>query len=51
VSAKWLLAPLGILVFLVLGLGSWGISNAVRQRRAAKRYAKLLGYNSSSNPS
>ena len=51
VSAKWLLAPLGILLFLLVGLGSWGIKNAVRSRRAAKRYAELLGYNSSSNPS
>jgi hypothetical protein len=51
VSAKWLLAPLGILGALLLSLASWGIHNAVKQRRAAKRYAKLLGYNSSSNPS
>ncbi len=51
VSAKWLLAPLSFLAALVLGLTVWGLRNAVRSRRAAKRYAELLGYNSSSNPS
>ncbi len=51
VNAKWLLAPLGILGLLVLSLAGWGIRSAIKQRRAAKRYAKLLGYNSSSNPS
>jgi hypothetical protein len=51
VSAKWLLAPLAVLGALLLALAGWGIRNAVKQRRAAKRYAKLLGYNSSSNPS
>jgi hypothetical protein len=51
VSSRWLLAPLGILAALVFGLGGWGIMSLIRQRRAAKRYAKLLGYNSSSNPS
>jgi hypothetical protein len=51
VSAKWLLAPLGIFAALVFGLGGWGIRSLIKQRRAAKRYAKLLGYNSSSNPS
>jgi hypothetical protein len=51
VSAKWLLAPLGFLASLLLALSVWGIRNLVKQRRAAKRYKKLLGYNSSSNPS
>jgi len=51
VSAKWLLAPLAVVGALLLALAGWGIRNAVKQRRAAKRYAKLLGYNSSSNPS
>ena len=49
---KWLLAPLGVpRPALVLGLAAWGIRSAVKQRRAAKRYAELLGYSSSSNPS
>ena len=51
VSAKWLLAPLAFLGALAISLAGWGIRNVVKQRRAAKRYAKLLGYNSSSNPS
>jgi hypothetical protein len=51
VSAKWLLAPLCFLAALVIALTGWGIRNVIKQRRAAKRYAKLLGYNSSSNPS
>ena len=51
VSAKWLLAPLAFLGALAISLSGWGIRSVVKQRRAAKRYAKLLGYNSSSNPS
>jgi hypothetical protein len=51
VSAKWLVLPLCFLGALVLGLAAWGIRNVFKQRRAAKRYAELLGYNSSSNPS
>jgi len=44
-------AAAGVVGALLLALAGWGIRNAVKQRRAAKRYAKLLGYNSSSNPS
>src|SRR5262249_41703252 len=51
VSSKWLLAPVGIVGLLVLSLGAVGVASIVRQRRAAKRYEKLLGYSSSSNPS
>ena len=36
---------------LLIALAAWGIRSVIKQRRAAKRYAKLLGYNSSSNPS
>ena len=50
-SAKWLLAPLGIFGFLVFSLSIWGVRSLVVQRRAAKKYARLLGYSSSSNPS
>jgi len=50
-SSKWLLAPVGIFAGLVLALATWAIRSAIRQRRAAKKYAKLLGYSSSSNPS
>jgi hypothetical protein len=50
-SSKWLLAPVGLVGVLILSLGAWGVTAVVRQRRAAKRYEKLLGYNSSSNPS
>jgi hypothetical protein len=51
VDAKWLLAPLAVLGLIILSLVGWGIRSTVQQRRAAKRYAELLGYNSSSNPS
>ncbi len=51
VSAKWLFLPVCFLGALVIGLAAWGIRNVLKQRRAAKRYAELLGYNSSSNPS
>jgi hypothetical protein len=47
VSAKWLLLPLGILGFLIVSLATWGLSTIIRQRRAAKKYAKLLGYSTS----
>jgi hypothetical protein len=51
VSSKWLFAPVGIVGVIILSLAAWGLTSVVRQRRAAKRYAKLLGYSSSSNPS
>lgn len=43
VSAKWLIAPAGGLLLLLALLGGWAIRSSVRQRRAARRYAKLLG--------
>jgi hypothetical protein len=51
VDAKWLLAPLAVLGLIILSLVGWGVRSTVKHRRAAKRYAELLGYNSSSNPS
>jgi hypothetical protein len=51
VSAKWLLAPIAIVGACLLVLAGWVIRSFVKQRRAVKRYAKLLGYNSSSKPS
>lgn len=46
---KWLFAPAGFLVLLLLTLAAWGVRSVVRHRRAARRYAELLS--SSSNPS
>jgi hypothetical protein len=51
VSAKWLFVPAVFLTSLLLVLGGWGVRNVVRGRRATRRYAEALGYNSSSNPS
>jgi hypothetical protein len=51
ISAKWLFVPAMFLVALLLVLGLWGLRNVVRTRRATRRYAEALGYNSSSNPS
>ena len=42
--------PIAILGFLGLTLLVWALGGAVRHRRAAKRYARLLGYNSSFEP-
>jgi hypothetical protein len=42
-SAKWLVAPLGFFVLLLACLGVWALRSGIRQRRAARRYAKLLG--------
>jgi hypothetical protein len=50
-SARWLLAPVVFLALLAVFLISWGLSAAIRGRRAARRYADALGYSSSSNPS
>jgi hypothetical protein len=50
-SAKWLLLPVAILGLLLVTLLGWALRSAVRQRRAARRYARELGYSSSSNPS
>jgi hypothetical protein len=38
-------------VSLILGLSGWGVLSIVKQRRAVKKYERLLGYSSSSNPS
>ena len=51
VSAKWLFVPAVLLGSLLLALAAWAVRNAVRARRASRRYAEGLGYNSSSNPS
>lgn len=50
-SVKWLFVPALFLVALLAGLAAWAVRGAVRSRRAARRYAKALGYTSSSNPS
>jgi hypothetical protein len=52
-SARWLLLPVSIFGLLIVTLVAWAIRGAVQQRRAARRYARLLGYgsSSSSNPS
>jgi hypothetical protein len=42
-SAKWLLLPAGIFASLMLVLIGWSIRSAIIQRRAARRYAQLLG--------
>jgi hypothetical protein len=51
VSAKWLLVPAGILGSLLMLLAFWGVRSVILGRRATRRYAEALGYNSSSNPS
>jgi hypothetical protein len=51
ISPKFLAVPIVFLVTLLLGLAAWGVHGAVSSRRALRRYAKELGYNSSSNPS
>jgi hypothetical protein len=51
IGATWLFVPAFILVALLAGLAVWAIRGFVRGRRAARRYAKALGYSSSSNPS
>jgi hypothetical protein len=50
-SARWLMAPLVFFALLVVFLTVWGLGGTIRGRRAARRYAKALGYSSSSNPS
>ena len=50
-SPTFLLVPALFLVTLLVGLGLWGVRSVVRGRRATRRYAEALGYNSSSNPS
>ena len=50
-DAKWLFLPMALLAALLVGLVAWGLSGFVRARRASRKYADALGYNSSSNPS
>ena len=50
-SPTFLLVPALFLVTLLVGLGLWAVRSIVRGRRATRRYAEALGYNSSSNPS
>ena len=50
-SARWLMAPLVFFGVLIVFLGTWGLGRTIRGRRDARRYAKALGYSSSSNPS
>jgi hypothetical protein len=50
-SAKWIFVPGAFLGGLLLLLLLWAVQSAVRGRRANRRYAEALGYNSSSNPS
>src|SRR5262249_56521570 len=50
-SPTFLLVPALFLVTLLVGLGLWAVRSVVRGRRATRRYAEALGYNSSSNPS
>ena len=50
-SARWLMAPLIFFGLLIAFLLVWGLGGAIRNRRAARRYARALGYSSSSNPS
>ena len=51
VSAKWLFVPAVFLASLLLVLVLSAVRAVVRARRASRRYAEALGYNSSSNPS
>jgi hypothetical protein len=51
ISARWLFLPGVFLGGLLLVLVAAGLRSVLRSRRAARRYAKALGYKSSSNPS
>ncbi len=51
VSSRWLMAPVVFFALVFGSLMAWGVGRAIRGRRAARRYAKALGYSSSSNPS
>lgn len=42
-SARWLLAPVGLVTAFVLGLIGWGVLSRLRYRRAVRRYQSLLG--------
>jgi len=45
--ARWLLAPVGLVVAFAIGLIGWGISSRIRYRRAVRRYENLLGHHGS----
>lgn len=42
-SARWLLAPAGVLVAMIAVLLAWAVRSRVRYRRAVRRYEELLG--------
>ena len=46
-SARWLLAPVGLVGAVAIGLIGWGISSRIRYRRAVRRYQSLLGQHGS----
>ena len=43
-SARWLLAPVGLAAAFALGLIGWGVWSAFSHRRAARRYERILGH-------
>lgn len=50
--SRWfLLVPAGIFVGMLVGFAAFGLLYVFRGRRAARRYAQLLGQTSSSRPS
>jgi hypothetical protein len=50
--SRWfLVAPAGIFGFMLLGFAVFGVLHVLRGRRAARRYASVLGHTSSSRPS
>jgi hypothetical protein len=46
-SARWLLAPVGLVGAFAIGLIGWGVWSRVRYRRAVRRYESLLGHRGS----
>jgi hypothetical protein len=46
-SARWLLAPVGLVGAFAIGLIGWGILSRIRYRRAMRRYESLLGHRGS----
>jgi hypothetical protein len=50
--SRWfLLVPAGIFAAMLLGFAAFGVVHVLRGRRAARRYAHVLGQTSSSRPS
>ena len=43
-SARWLLAPAGVLAAMIAALLAWGVRSRLRYRRALRRYQELLGH-------